>query len=769
MAIVNLYPPIMMDTIPAFIRTETCKIYFSLSPYNNVTTIKNVQISLINQKTNASAFKVTSYPSGIKITNLKYDSSIKDNYNYYVEISPSNDLVNGQFELNQFYKIQLRFTSIEADDPPSQSKGINTWLSNNMDYFSEWSKVCLIKGIASPHISIANFTKNESVIFPNKLTEIVGKMYYDETEKEEKEYLKSYNIHIYKSSISTNTLVVDSGEIYTDNYNPNEFNYEINYDLKDDTDYILVFTYTTNNLYTNLINFNFKIRSQIDYILNAEISLEADAENGRIKISVDFSNSLVTSNKNLIIKRASSKTDFNQWDSLKTIPSQSSFVWYDNSIESGIWYKYRIQQEGHNGRIVDNDKKIMCVFENMFLTNSLKQLKIQFNPDISNFKYNVIESQQTTLGSKFPFIKRNGNSLFRTFSIGGLITSLIDTAQWYNSYYNDGFYSSNFSEPFSSKEKIYGNSKSLYDKYNDQNNINYYQDFIYEKEFRQQVEDFLYQHDVKLFRSATQGNILIKLMNINLQPVNQLGRRLYSFTATAIEIDQSIAKNYVKYNIINSLYHIINKGKFSTNFEPFQSIFEAIYNRVPATMNRSDIKLLNVSVQPQVQNAIFYVKHKESNEPIRSLIPKNFVIELQDVSDKDIENCYFNGQNIELESYEDAGYFEDFPESATESTIYHILKEERQNKIDDYVDYNKNNKILTVTNEGVLMQTKNEEEEVEQEDKEKTQNYSLLTKEDYDTYLFMNNHWYLLGVEKGDVGFNIPAIITYSYEATKRG
>ena len=66
------------------------------------------------------------------------------------------------------------------------------------------------------------------------------------------------------------------------------------------------------------------------------------------------------------------------------------------------------------------------------------------------------------------------------------------------------------------------------------------------------------------------------------------------------------------------------------------------------------------------------------------------------------------------------------------------------------------------------MQTENEEE-AEQEDKEETQNYSLLTKEDYDTYLFMNNHWYLLGVEKGDVGFNIPAIITYSYEATKRG
>ena len=66
----NLYPPICPDTCPAFIRTESCKIYFSLSMYNSAADIKNVQISLINQRTNASALKTSTYPSGIKIDSL---------------------------------------------------------------------------------------------------------------------------------------------------------------------------------------------------------------------------------------------------------------------------------------------------------------------------------------------------------------------------------------------------------------------------------------------------------------------------------------------------------------------------------------------------------------------------------------------------------------------------------------------------------------------------------------------------------------------------
>lgn len=88
MAIGNeLYPPIVPSTIPAFVRTDICKFYFSLSAYNSAASINHVQLSIVNQKTNVSALRPDLYPSGIKITQLKKfdpDESIVDNYQYYI-------------------------------------------------------------------------------------------------------------------------------------------------------------------------------------------------------------------------------------------------------------------------------------------------------------------------------------------------------------------------------------------------------------------------------------------------------------------------------------------------------------------------------------------------------------------------------------------------------------------------------------------------------------------------------------------------------------
>jgi len=51
-----------------------------------------------------------------------------------------------------------------------------------MQYFSEWSKVCLIKGIEQPHISIRGFSDsegyNEETVFTNSMIEIIGKLTY---------------------------------------------------------------------------------------------------------------------------------------------------------------------------------------------------------------------------------------------------------------------------------------------------------------------------------------------------------------------------------------------------------------------------------------------------------------------------------------------------------------------------------------------------------------------------------------------------------------
>ena len=134
----NLYPPIVHDTIPSFIRTTPCNIYFSLSNYNSEEDIKNVQVSIINQRTNTSALDPKQYPSGILVCHgLPKNLDKEGDYRYYIEI-PSSALITGIFGLNQFYKVQLRFTSNSASDPPTTGTQLAQWLYAYRSCFSEY-------------------------------------------------------------------------------------------------------------------------------------------------------------------------------------------------------------------------------------------------------------------------------------------------------------------------------------------------------------------------------------------------------------------------------------------------------------------------------------------------------------------------------------------------------------------------------------------------------------------------------------------------------
>lgn len=167
-----------------------------------------------------------------------------------------------------------------------------------------------------------------------------------------------------------------------------------------------------------------------------------------------------------------------------------------------------------------------------FLTDKNMQIKIKYDPSISSFKTTYLESRTDTLGSQYPIIRRNGNVKYRQFPISGLITAFCD---------EEGV--------FINKKNIYGDSVIEYDKYNELNNINEYNDFIYERKFRERIMDFLHDNSVKLFRSTTEGNILVKLMDISFTPNQTLGRMLYSFSATAYEVDDYSLENLDKHGI----------------------------------------------------------------------------------------------------------------------------------------------------------------------------------------------------------------------------
>jgi hypothetical protein len=102
---------------------------------------------------------------------------------------------------------------------------------------------------------------------------------------------------------------------------------------------------------------------------------------------------------------------------------------------------------------------------------------------------------------------------------------------------------------FFSESEAYGTSVERFADYRDEQGTAPWNDAIYEREYRNKVLDFLNANTVKLLRTGTEGNILVRLMNVSLSPEDTLGRMLYSFSADAYEIAECTLENFDTYNI----------------------------------------------------------------------------------------------------------------------------------------------------------------------------------------------------------------------------
>lgn len=60
--------------------------------------------------------------------------------------------------------------------------------------------------------------------------------------------------------------------------------------------------------------------------------------------------------------------------------------------------------------------------------------------------------------------------------------------------------------------------------------------WYWEREFREQLVQWLNDGEPKLYRSMPEGNVAVILTDVSLTPMTQLGRRLYQFTATMYEV-----------------------------------------------------------------------------------------------------------------------------------------------------------------------------------------------------------------------------------------
>lgn len=582
MASINLYPPIIDTYMPAYLnpivdQCQKCRIYFALSSMNTADEILYVQLSLINQKTNQSALNPILYPNGIKM--VKFSSVKTEEGLYFIDLYVGNlaqaATVNNKstqvadiikLETNQYYKVQIRFTTKDLTELTStvalQTSAGNysivnftaNWLGQNLQYISEWSTVCLIRGLSKPTFSFTSSALNScneesaTTITIGENIPVIGTFGFEDST--ETDYLKSYRVTLMNSN---STILYDDSKLqFVDRFNPNSINYLSKFFTEADKVYTLRIDYTTNSLYTGAFVYKFKRSQKEDLILGATLQTYANKDDNQIVIRVNFGSTQKDFSGHLIIKRSSSDNNFQIWENIHRVAmldlksvAVNGYLWGDFTVQSGKWYKYAIQwvqdSDASNIRYSQNiitPKPVSMMLEEICIVGDNTQVKIKFDPKISSFNYKTVQSSTETIGSKYPFIRRNGNIGYKTFTISGLITRHMDE-----------------NELFASPAEIYGNSEmiSYYEEYNQENRINPYNDHTYEYLFREKVINFLNDGKVKLFRSPSEGNMLIILSNVTITPNETLGRLVYSFSANAIEVGEANIENYINYDIVE--YH----------------------------------------------------------------------------------------------------------------------------------------------------------------------------------------------------------------------
>lgn len=496
---VKLYPPLIEGTIPAFCAQETdsdvtLSVPFSLNRAVAKSEIKGFALKIKTVQNSV----LLGYPI-FQTDPGKWDLDV--NLNVTFDMSS----VVQYLKIGQFYKIQIAFLSYN-DSLKSYEPGY-------------YSTVGVVKYTSKPSISIEGLNEN---INNHKYT-YVGKYVQDEGMGDSTEKLYSSR---FKLLNNTGQVLIDSGEIIhnilndVSAYEAIEM-YEIPRDLDANVSYYLVFQIkTSNNLVLETRKYRIMQQESVNPEIKAHLKATNNFEEGYIDLNligdrdIDGNESLAIGS--FIVSRAASNENY-VWNRIMSFSLQSQsptrFLWRDYTIEQGVSYKYSIQQYNDYGlyseRIVSNT--VVADYEDMFLYDGSVQLKIRLNPQVNTFKTDILESKTDTIGSKYPYIFRNGTVYYKEFPISGLISYQMD--ENYQFIKND------------ESINLLGRTYDLVT-----NNIQA------ERLFKLKVLNWLNNGKPKLFKSPTEGNYIVRLLNNSLTAMAGVGRMLHSFSCTAYEI-----------------------------------------------------------------------------------------------------------------------------------------------------------------------------------------------------------------------------------------
>ena len=608
----TLYPPQVDTFLPAFVNTESVKFYFSLSPLNGKSEIKRVQIIITDQKTNENCLKNV---SGVLFYEFSGNTiqQDKDTGRYYVMISPS-ELKSEKWDINKFYKIQIRFDNCHTSPIGMTQVEQISYLNENTINFSEWSTVCLIKAILQPSIRLKGFNEYDLKTDPPSYNRgqmtVAGRLIFGDNSSVETETMSSYYIDVVPTGKTTPVLTTDT--IYTSaNLNPNEINYTLNLgDISESEgdNFSIIVHYKTKNEYEGYsVEYPFTISGYSQGDWNPTCKFYIDNEEGQVKLHVDNASVL----GHIYIYRSSSVYNFKKWETVAAyrVHEKVDIDFTDITVGSHIWYQYRVQFKSRAGVLSDvknfsdgnaEDENtagelVFPQFYDAFISRMDKQLDVRYDFKVSNYKPITNRVKIDTLGSKYPRFAENAILGYKQFSLSGTLSSEADVNQL-----------------FLKKTSHFDNMYTEYQNYLSDNNIKkqwrndflpnsngeYKEttqyDYLWDREFREEVIGWLNDGEPKLFRSMTEGLIPVMITDVSFTPNDTLGRRIWSFTATAYQVGEGHSlKELDSLGIINIPGYgdddvdnpDIPEIDYAENLIPFQ-----MYDWWPTTIHTSDNK-----------------------------------------------------------------------------------------------------------------------------------------------------------------------------------
>ena len=556
-----LYPPQIEGTIPALQKGKDLIIPFVMNKTVSWNEIKGFAVKIKNIQNNEVITTAKTYNN----TN-DYPGYSKDKQIAYFSVDES------KFTVGSSYKLQMAYI-------------------DQNDNYGHYSTVGVFKYTEEPNVYIDGLEGSQ---LHSDTRTYIG--VYNQEGKDVTEKVYSYNFTVYDEQ---GKILETSGEQLHNHENDDVIykssdSFTMIKSLEENKIYTIIYTVTTaNGIIKSSPKYRITQQSTIAPEVEADLIATMNEENGYVNLQLigkkDKYGVETVGTGTFLICRASSEDNYGSWSEIDRFAlfgePPSSHNWKDFTVQHGFTYIYSLQQYNKEYQIYSNrmlSNEIVANFEHSFLYDGKRQLKIKYNPKVSSFKDTILEQKTNTLGGKYPFFFRNGNVRYKEFPISGLISYLSDEEELFLTNEdllledlnglirehtlkegiksNDYDYFNNMLEAniayklqneYTKRELPNSQENQIARKKDRTTNLTDY-NIVAERIFKMKVLDFLNDGKPKLFRSPSEGNFIVRLMNSSLSPDDKLSRMIHTFSTTATEIDEFNYQKLNEYSLISA-------------------------------------------------------------------------------------------------------------------------------------------------------------------------------------------------------------------------